>query len=89
MISEKIDLESKVMVSSLSQKGVYPVMKDSTKIVVMKVILRNEMRLSEKIATLVFGESVEIAPQLKQKRNVCPIKKCRLFAILIFRVYLF
>ena len=63
MISEKIDLESKVMVSSLSQKGVYPVMKDSTKIVVMKVILRNEMRLSGKIATLVFGESVEIAPQ--------------------------
>ena len=89
MISEKIDLESKVMVSSLSQKGVYPVMKDSTKIVVMKVILRNEMRLSGKIATLVFGESVEIAPQLKQKRNVCPIKKSRLFAILILRVYLF
>ena len=38
-------------------------MKDSTKIVVMKVILRSEIRLPGKIATLVFGESVEIAPQ--------------------------
>ena len=38
-------------------------MKDSTKIVVMKVIIGNEIRLSGKIATIVFGESVEIAPQ--------------------------
>ena len=37
--------------------------KDSTKIVVVKVILRSEIRLSGKIATLVFGENVEIAPQ--------------------------
>ena len=64
-------------------------MKDSTKTVVMKVILRSEICLSGKIATVVFGESVEIAPQLKQKRSVCAIKKWRMFAILIFRVYLF
>ena len=38
-------------------------MKDSIKIVVMKVILWSEIRLSRNIATLVFGESVEIAPQ--------------------------
>ena len=37
--------------------------KDSTKIVVVKVILRSEIRLSGKIATLVLGENVEIAPQ--------------------------
>ena len=35
------------------------------------------------------GESVEIAPQWKQKRNVCAIKKWMLFAILDFMVYLF
>ena len=62
-------------------------MKDTTKIVVMKVILRRKIRLSGKIATLVFGESVGIAPQCKQKRNVRAIKEWRLFAILIFRVY--
>ena len=28
-----------------------------------KVIIGNEIRLSGKIATIVFGESVEIAPQ--------------------------
>ena len=38
-------------------------MKDSTKIVVVKVILPSEIRLSGKIATLVFDESVEIVPQ--------------------------
>ena len=32
-------------------------------VVVMKAILRSEIRLSGKSATLVFGESVEIAPQ--------------------------
>ena len=58
LISVKIDLKSKVLGFSLSQKGVYPVMKDSTKIVVMKVILRNEICLSGKIATLISGESV-------------------------------
>ena len=55
-----MDLESKVMGF---QFEVYPFMKDSTKTVVMKVILRSETSLSVKIATLVFGESVEIAPQ--------------------------
>ena len=64
-------------------------MKDSTKIVVMKLILRNEICLSGKIATLLFVESVDIGPQLKQGRNVCTIKKWRLFAILIFRIYLY
>ena len=48
------------MCFSLSQREVYPVMKDSTKIVVMKVIY---ICFSGKIATLVFGESVETAPQ--------------------------
>ena len=81
-----MDLESKVMGF---QFEVYPFMKDSTKTVVMKVILRSETSLSRKIATLVFGESVEIAPQWNQKRNVCTVKKQRLFAILIFGVYLF
>ena len=38
-------------------------MKDSTKIVVMKVMLLSETCLTGKIATLVFGGSVEIAPQ--------------------------
>ena len=33
------------------------------KIVLMKVILWSEIRLSGNIATLVFGASVEIAPQ--------------------------
>ena len=37
-------------------------MKDSTKILAMKV-LQSEIFLSGEIATLVFGESVEIAPQ--------------------------
>ena len=47
----------------MSQKGEYPVMKDSTKVVVMKVILGSKISLSGKIATLVFGKSVEIAPK--------------------------
>ena len=34
LVSVKMGLESKVMGFSLSQKGVYPVMKDSTEIVV-------------------------------------------------------
>ena len=38
-------------------------MKDSTKIVVMKVILGGEIRSSGKIVTLVFGESIEISLQ--------------------------
>ena len=50
----------------MSQKGVYSIMKDSTKIVVMKVILSSETCLTGKIATLVLGASVEIAPQRKQ-----------------------
>ena len=41
----------------------FPVIKDSAKTVVMNVILRSEIRLSGKTATLVFGENVEIAPQ--------------------------
>ena len=38
-------------------------MKDSTKIAVMKVMLLSETCLTGKIATLLFGGSVEIAPQ--------------------------
>ena len=38
-------------------------MKDSTKIIGMKVMRWSKTCLSEKIATLVFGASVEIAPQ--------------------------
>ena len=60
MISVKMDSESKVIGFSLSQKGVYPVLENSNKIVVMKVILRGEKCLSGKIANLVFGESVEM-----------------------------
>ena len=41
-----------------------------------------------KIATLVLNASVEIAPQLKQKRNTCTVTKWRLFVILILRLYL-
>ena len=55
-----MNLESKVIGFSLSQKGLYPVMEDSNKIVVMKVILRGEICLSGKFANLVFGESVEM-----------------------------
>ena len=63
-----MDLETlKLWVSSLSQKGVYPIMKDSTRIVVIKVILQSEICLWGKIATLLFGTSVEIAPQWKLK----------------------
>ena len=53
----------KLWFSSLSQKGMYRVMNDSTKIALMKVILPSEICLSRKIATLVFGDSVGIAPQ--------------------------
>ena len=42
-------------------------MKDSTKISVMKLMLWSETCLLGKIAALVFGGSVEIAPQSKQK----------------------
>ena len=63
-------------------------MKDSNEIVAVKVIVGSETWLFGKIATLVFGASVEIAPQWKQKRNIYAIKKLRLFVILIFRVYL-
>ena len=38
-----------------------------------------------KIATPVFGASIEIAPQWKQNRNVCAVKKWRLFSV-FFRV---
>ena len=38
-------------------------MKDSTTIVVIKVMLRSKTCLSGKTATLVFGATVEIAPQ--------------------------
>ena len=47
----------------LENKEVHPIMKDSTKIVVIKVMLWSETCLSGKIATLVFCASVEIAPQ--------------------------
>ena len=47
----------------MSQKGAYPIIKDSSKIAVMKVMLWNETCLTGKIATLVFGASVGIAPQ--------------------------
>ena len=49
----------------------YGIMKDSTKIVVMKVKLWSKACVSGKIATLVFGASVEIAPQWKQKKCIC------------------
>ena len=55
-----MDSKSIVIGFSLSQKGVYPVIEDSNKIVVMKVILRSKICLSGKIANLVFGESVEM-----------------------------
>ena len=42
-------------------------MKDSTKISVMKLMLWSDTCLSGKIAALVFGASVEIAPQSEQK----------------------
>ena len=64
-------------------------MKDSAKIVVIKVIRQSEIYLSGKIVALVLGESVKIPSTMKNKRNVCAIKKWGLFAILIFRVYLF
>ena len=38
-------------------------MMDAAKIAAMKVIPRSEICLSVKIATLAFGESVEIAPE--------------------------
>ena len=47
----------------------------------------SETCLTGKIATLAFGGSVGTAPQWKQKRNACAVKKWRRFAILIFRVY--
>ena len=47
----------------MSQKGAYLVIKDSSKIVVMKVTLWSETCLTGMIATLVFGASVGIAPQ--------------------------
>ena len=72
----------------MSRKGVHPIIKDSSKIVVMKVILWSETCSTGKIVTLAFGANVGIAPQLKQKRNICAVKKGRLSAILIFRVYL-
>ena len=56
-------------------------MKDSTKIVVMKVMLSSETCSTGKIAALVFGASVEIAPQWKQKKNVSAVKKWRWYAV--------
>ena len=41
----------------MSQKGAYPIIKDSFKIAVMKVMLWSETCLTGKIATLVFGAS--------------------------------
>ena len=47
-------------------------------------MLWSETCLRGKIATLVFGANVGIAPQLKQKRNSCAGKKWRRFAVLFF-----
>ena len=63
MISVKVDLEYKVMSFQFEPKRSISSHEDSTKIVVVKVILPIEIRLSGKIATLVFDESVEIVPQ--------------------------
>ena len=46
----------------MSQKGAYPIIKDSSKIV-MKVMLWSETCLRGKIACLACGASVGIAPQ--------------------------
>ena len=63
MISVKMDLESKVMGFQFERERSISSHEGFTKIVVMKVILRSEICLPGKIATIVFGESVEIAPQ--------------------------
>ena len=88
LINVKVDLENKVIGFQFEPERSISIMKDSTKIAVMKVMLWNETCLTGKIANLVFGASVEIAPQLKEKRKVCAVKKGRRFSILIFRVYL-
>ena len=55
-----MDLELKVVGFQCEFPKLYPIIKDSTKVVVMKVTLQSDICLSGKIATLVFGESVEI-----------------------------
>ena len=47
----------------MSQKGAYAIIKDSSKIAGMKVMLWSETCLTGKIATLAFGVSVGTAPQ--------------------------
>ena len=46
----------------MSQKGAYAIIKDSSKIAGMKVMLWSETCLTGKIATLAFGASVGTAP---------------------------
>ena len=58
-----MDLENKVIGFLFEPERICPNMKDSTKIVVSKVMLWSEKCLSGKIATLVFGAIVEIALQ--------------------------
>ena len=47
----------------MSHKGAYLIIKDFSKIAVMKVILWRETCLTGKTAALAFGASVEIASQ--------------------------
>ena len=63
LISVKTDLENKVIGFQFQPQGAYPIIKDSSKIAVMKVMLWSETCLTGKIATLAFGASVGIAPQ--------------------------
>ena len=66
MVSGKIDVESKVMGFQFQPERSKSSHEDSSKIekiAEMKVILRSEIRLSGKIVILVFGKSVEIAPE--------------------------
>ena len=65
LISVKTDLENKVIGFQFEPQGAYPIIKDSSKIAVMKVMLWSETCLTGKIATLAFGASVGIAPQWK------------------------
>ena len=63
LISVKTDLENKVIGFQFEPQGAYPIITDSSKIAVMKVMLWSETCLTGKIATLAFGASVGIAPQ--------------------------
>ena len=68
---------------------IYPIMKDSTNIEVMKVILRSGICLSGKIATQCLVKVWKLLHNENRKGiPVLPTKKWKLFSILIFRVYL-